>query len=343
MRLGFIGETTANAYYRAIIPMRALERRGHSVVWPRNSYDPTIRELFGCELVHCYRRMDRIGDLRKLSRRGVAISFDNDDNYAAAEVSDGGTGLKGHRHNQELSRLILTAVRLADLVTTPSPVLAEQYRAAGAENVIVIENRLERDMFGFGVRSKHDGVVLGWIAGREHRLDLERLSIAATLERLLAAHPQLRILTVGVRLPLQSDRYEHIEAVPFPDLLTTTGRLDIGIAPIADTLFNRSRSNIKLKEYGSGGSLWLASPVGPYRDLGEKQGGMLVPDDDWFPTIHELIEHRRSRKRLAKRALAWATTQTVDHHAEIWEDTFLAAIERAQQRSAPARSTAATG
>lgn len=34
MRLGFICEATVNAYYRATLPMRALERRGHTVLWP---------------------------------------------------------------------------------------------------------------------------------------------------------------------------------------------------------------------------------------------------------------------------------------------------------------------
>jgi len=330
VRLGVIFEPrAANAQYRAVTPLRALERRGHTVVWPTKVDAVPMREFLRCDLVHCYRRMDRLGDLRKLSERGVAVSFDNDDDFAAAEVSNRGTGLEGHRYNRGLFREIIEAAKLSDVTTTPSERLAERYRAAGVESVAVIENHLERGMFGFGSRAKHDGVVVGWVAGREHKLDLERVPVADALKRLLDVHPTVRVLTVGVRLPLHSERYEHIPEVDFPDLLKVTARMDIGIAPLADTPFNRARSNVKLKEYSSTGTMWVASPVGPYQGLGEREGGLLVADDAWFSTIDELIRTPRTRKRLAKRALKWAKTQTIERHAQQWEDAFLDAIGRA--------------
>jgi len=79
--------------------------------------------------------MDRIGDLQRLCARGVAVSFDNDDNFAAAEVSEGGDGLEGHRHNKRAFRQIRNAARLANLTTTTNELLAEQFRSAGIDNV----------------------------------------------------------------------------------------------------------------------------------------------------------------------------------------------------------------
>jgi len=327
VRLSFICEPTNNAYYRAIVPMRALQRRGHDVLWPaRFGDDVPLRELSSCDLVHCYRRVGRRGDLRGLSERGVAVTFDNDDNFAAAQVSDGGSGLAGHRYNNALFREMLKAAAASDLTTTPSGVLAEIYRSAGVENVAVIENRIERSMFGFGAGSRHDGIVVGWVAGREHRVDLERIPLIKALKRVLETHDDVRVLTVGVRLALPADRYEHIVEVPYPQLLKVTSRMDIGLAPLADIPFNHSRSNVKLKEYGSGATAWLASPVGPYRGLGERQGGVLVGDDDWFAAIDELVRNARRRRRLAKRALKWAKVQAIDNHVQDWEDAFQAAI-----------------
>ena len=132
----------------------------------------------------------------------------------------------------------------------------------------------------------------------------------------------MRALTVGVRLPINSERYRHIPRVPFPELMKVIGGLDIGIAPLADTPFNRCRSDIKPKEYAAGGAAWLASPVGPYRALGEKEGGMLVSDDGWYAALDTLVGKPRLRKRLSRRARAWAKTQTIDKHAEIWETAF---------------------
>jgi hypothetical protein len=332
MRLGVICEPYGNAYYRAIMPMRALEKRGHTVVWPGPSgEDAPMRELRTCDLVHCYRRIDRISDLRSLSAQGVTISFDNDDNFRAAQVSERGPGLEGNRYNREVFRRLLKAAKLADITTTPSTVLADVYRDAGVENVTVIENRLERTMLGFGSRSKHHGTVVGWVAAREHSVDLDRIPLTSALEQLLDTHPTLRVITIGLRLPLRSQRYEHIAEVPFPRLLTRTSAMDIGIAPLADTAFNHSRSDAKIKEYSSGGTAWLASPVAPYRHLGEAHGGRLVEDGEWFAAIDHLIRSPRERKDLARRALKWAKQQTIDRHVDAWETAFHTAITRNQQ------------
>jgi len=333
MRRGFVCEPIPNSNYRALFPLRAREKRGHTVVWPVALQPGTpLRELLGCDLVHWYRRMDRIGDLRALSARGVAVNFDNDDNYAALEVSEAGSGLDARLHNLKRFRSTVQAAKLADLTTTPSPVLADSYRSAGASGVAVIENHLERDMFGFGSKLNHDGVVVGWIASMEHTLDMEQIPVVAALKQLLDAHPDVRVLSVGIRLPISSERYEQISEVEFRDILTITGRIDIGIAPLADTTFNRSRSDSKLKEYSSGGATWLASPVGPYCQLGEKQGGGLVDDHEWFTAIDALIRNPRHRNRMARRALKWAKSQTIDHFASSWEHAFTSAIDRAHER-----------
>ncbi len=333
MKLGVIYEPQgANPYYRAVIPLQALERLGHTVVWPTRVSSIPMRDFLDCDLVHCYRRLDRIDDLRTLSQHGVAISFDNDDNFEVAEMGSRGTGLAGHRRNQQVFREILATTRLADVTTTPSELLAERYRAAGARRVFAIENHLSREMLKIDTVHKQDGVLVGWVAGREHKLDLERVPITSALKRLLETHSDLRLLTVGVRLPLQNERYEHIPEVAFHDLLETIAHIDIGIAPLADTAFNRSRSNVKLKEYGSVGAAWLASPVEPYRALGEKEGGLHVGDDEWFAAIDELVRDARRRNRLGKRALKWARAQTIDRFASDWTNAFGVAIAMAGQR-----------
>lgn len=334
MKLGFICPPSNNAYYRAIIPLRALERRGHTVIWPTTiGEDASMRELFACDLVHCYRRPRRLEDLRRLSERGVAITFDNDDNFAVAEVSHVASGLEGVRYNRKVAKQLLKVAAMSDLTITPSEVLAETYRLAGIEHVAVIENYLDPAMFGFGSATPHDGLVVGWVAALEHRVDLERVPIVDALRQLLTIHNDLRLLTVGVRLPLHSERYEHIKQVEYRELLKVIRRIDIGIAPLADIPVNHSRSNVKLKEYGAGVTAWLASPVGPYRGLGERQGGLLVGNNDWFAAIDALLRSHRVRKRLAKRSLRWARLQTIDKHVQSWENSFLAALARARERA----------
>jgi hypothetical protein len=345
VRLGVIIEPeAANSNYRVIIPMRALERRGHTVIWPSDlAHDLPNRVLADCDLVHCFRRPDRLQDLKRLSQNGVAVSFDNDDDLTATDRSstangDVITGARGRLSNARKFGSMLKIARFADLTTTPSETLAEKYRTAGAANVVTIENYLDEHVDGFGSRTKHRGMVIGWIAGKEHEGDLRQIPLANAIESLLDTYSQLRVLTIGSRLPLVSPRYEHRERVLFGELLRACGDIDVGIAPLADTQFNRARSNVKLKEYGAGGAAWLASPVGPYRAMGEREGGHLVQDSDWRNALGHLIDSGRTRRRLSRRALRWARSQTIDRHVSLWEAEFLQAVERAKQRIALARS-----
>jgi hypothetical protein len=344
MRLGFIAEPRApNSNYRVIFPMRALERLGHEVLWPAQlERDLALSDLLSCDLVHCFRRLDRSRDLKQLSQRGIAVSFDNDDDFGAADVvpdparpgrleAGGRVRLGNARRFTEILRL----TRVADLTTTPSHVLAEKYRAAQANHVAVIENHLDSAVNGFGVKAAHAGVVVGWMAGSEHERDLPRLPIVEVFARLLDKHSQLRVVTVGLRLALRSERYEFRPRVPFGELLPAIADFDIGIAPLADTPFNHARSNIKLKEYGSAGAAWLASPVGAYRDMGSGEGGRLVGDGEWFEALDGLIRGGLRRRRLSRQALRWAQSQSIDRFASQWEKEFLQALSR---RSSPDRA-----
>jgi hypothetical protein len=347
MRLGFIVEPRApNSNYRAIFPMRALQALGHDVLWPAQlERDLPLSELLTCDLVHCFRRPDRSRDLKQLAQRGIAISFDNDDDFSAADMRvDSGrldragqpgrleAGGKARLGNARRFTEILRLAKVADLTTTPSHVLAERYRAAGAEHVAVIENHLDGAVDGFGLKAAHQGLVVGWMAGAEHERDLSQLPIVEVLGRLLDQHSQLRVVTVGLRLALRSPRYEFRPKVPFGDLLGAMADFDIGIAPLADTPFNHARSDIKLKEYSAVGAAWLASPIGAYRDLGSKEGGRLVGEEEWFGALDGLIRSGLKRRRLSRQALRWAHSQTIDRVASRWEEEFSLAVERGRAR-----------
>src|ERR1044071_7101978 len=119
------------------------------------------------------------------------------------------------------------------------------------------------------------------------------------LEPLLERHDGVRVVALGVNMRLRSEhRYAHNDGVKFEELIATESEFDIGLAPLRDTAFNRARSNVKLKEYAAAGAMWLASPVGPYRGMGEEQGGLLVPDDEWLATLEALLDDDERRRTL---------------------------------------------
>jgi glycosyltransferase involved in cell wall biosynthesis len=256
---------------------------------------------------------------------GAAVVWDNDDDMGAMPKSVASHkhlgGMAWERRLAQMRRLF----RSADLVTAPSRALAERLGAWGAPATDVTENYLPDPPQAI-VRRPGEGVTIGWVAGLEHAMDVQQLPIVAALQRLLDERADVRVMSAGLRLGLHGDRYEHVVRIPPPTLSTRLAELDFGIAPLADTVFNRSRSNVKLKEYALSGTPWLASPIGPYADMGERQGGRLVPDDGWHDALVRLADKSRERRRLGKRAARWASGETISKNLGVWEARLADAV-----------------
>jgi glycosyltransferase involved in cell wall biosynthesis len=336
VRIGVAWIPSSNANYRAIDPVKAMARRGHEVVWPAtNDGVAELGRLASCDVVHVFRRADdetrRV--LTQLARRGVGITFDNDDDLTAIPKESPDYKKFGGLVARRLWAMSVKAARMANCFTTTNGPLAARYRRAGVQRIEIIGNQL--DPGASRARVPHEGIVIGWVAGIDHKADMARIDIVGALEKLLSKHEDVRVESIGVDLRL-SERYRHDGFVPFRQLPTRIGGFDIGIAPLADIRCNRTRSDIKLKEYAASGVPWLASPIGPYSTLGEAHGGRLVPDDGWFEALDRFVTQARERADLARRGKAWARTQTLDAVADTWERVFADAAGPEASRRSPA-------
>jgi hypothetical protein len=340
-----------NTVYRVDAPLRALAARGHAVVMD-SGWDmcrpETVAKLDAVLLWRaCEEQAYRT--VRALAQAGVGVVWDNDDDIASIPKGHRGYrqqgGVRGHRAFMQMVRMM----RSAHVVTTPSRELADRYAEASGADVRVLENYLPQD-FGDGARAAARGrglfsrrrgdngeTVIGWVAASEHDLDAEQLAIRATLERLLERHEDVRVVTVGLRLDMRSPRYSYVPTLRYEELPQAIAQFDVGIAPLLDTRFNRARSNVKLKEYAANGAAWLASPIGPYADMGEQQGGRLVADDAWEEALEAIVRDRRGRERLARRAAAWAEGERISAQVHRWEQALAAAAERASEEGSGRR------
>lgn len=335
MRVVSVGEESVCRLYRSLAPIAALERRGHqAVMLPAAA--PVGAELASADVILGYRMMfDEAPAVREAIARGAAFVWDVDDDLAniprESDTLKGVTAQDVARHVRQMTQL----AKMADVVTTTTPQLAARYRRSGVERIEIVANYLLDVPAAFRPRPPdREPLVIGWVAAHEHRSELKRLAIARALRKILLRHAHVRVESAGIRLPLPADRYRHYTWVHISRLPALLATWDIGIAPLADITYNRARSDVKLKEYGAAGLAWLASPVGPYRELGEAQGGRLVPDYGWFDALDELVTDHATRGALAARAHAWTQTQSVDAVGERWERICHEAIERRRARVA---------
>jgi hypothetical protein len=344
MRIAYLAviDGNANGFYRAVGPMDHLAHRGHEVrqlaaVSPRERF-ALVRDV---DVLHVHRYCDAQHTLplmREAKAHGAAVVWDDDDDLGAMPRSNPNYKRFGGLAWQRRLKAMQEIFAMADLVTATNPTLAGRFGEYGARRTAVIENYIPGLFLQPRDRATKSGVTIGWVAGREHQLDREELPITATLARLLAERPDVNVVSIGLRLPLESPRYERVGAVNVLRLADVTSTFDVGIAPLADHAFNRAKSNVKVKEYAAGGAAWLASPVGPYAGLGEKQGGRLVADDRWHEQLTRLLDRPRERAKLAKRASKWAAGETLERNAHRWEQAFSEAIDGARGQGARSAS-----
>ncbi len=332
MRIAFIANPEApGGWYRGIGPMLALGERGHDICQVWRPGEGIRGELAtGYDVLHVYRAHEDevLQIVRDAKQQGMTVIYDNDDDLRAVPRNNKAAldykGFAGDRALRQIKRL----VQLADLSIASSDPIGERFREYGAEHVQVIENYCPDAALEASAPPNGNTVVAGWLAGNEHHVDIERMPLREQFERALDAHPQLVIETVGCNMGMRHERYRCDPHVDFFDLPRKLAQFDIGLAPIADIPFNLARSSIKVKEYAVLGRPWLASSVGPYVALGERQGGRLVPDHGWAEALGRLVEKPRERRKLAKRARTWGRAQAMSANIKLWEDALVAAIVR---------------
>jgi glycosyltransferase involved in cell wall biosynthesis len=323
-----------NTSHRCFEPAQALQERGHEVLVVRDGDEARTEGLpQECDavLVHRLHSANVLRAVQARTAAGSAFVWDNDDDLTDVPPNPRGSVKRGGLRSQMTASELSAAIGLADLVTTPSDDLAQRFRAGGAQAVTVVENYVP-DAFARVRRPEHDGVTIGWVAGYEHIYDLRELGLRDVLRRLLDEREDVRVVSVGLDLSLERDRYRYHPMVHYADLPQLSAEWDVGIAPLADVSFNRARSNCKLKEYAAIGTPWLASPVGPYLGLGEREGGRLVADGDWHEALTRLIDSPRERGKLAKRGRRWGRGHAMSRNAKRWEAALGEAVEHRRAR-----------
>lgn len=193
-------------------------------------------------------------------------------------------------------------------------------------NAKVVENSLDfkgdAGFFGWDKVSvrKHRGVKIGWIGGRTHFNDL--MMIAPALRILLEKYRNsVSLVLVNSALKLsceaQSLRYP-FEGLPnvteiersvdinrYAPFAASFG-FDIGIAPLVDCNFNRSKSNLRWLEYSAMKIPCVASDLNHFREtIKHGEDGFVVEDNEldvWLSTLEKLVLDENLRSRVGQAA-----------------------------------------
>jgi glycosyltransferase involved in cell wall biosynthesis len=212
----------------------------------------------------------------------------------------------------------------ADGMFVSTPHLKELYGRYN-ENIHVIENSLDfkgdRKFVGWDqvtVR-KHKGVRIGWIGGRSHFNDL--MLVAPALREILLKYPDVTLCLVnsaiqpsckalGIAYPFEGLPNVHYadRSVPinrYAQFAASFG-FDIGIAPLVDCNFNRSKSNLRWLEYSAMKLPTVATDISHFsQSIKDGHDGFLIKDNnlqEWQKRLEMLIEDEGLREQIGRQA-----------------------------------------
>lgn len=222
-----------------------------------------------------------------------------------------------------------TILSFADVITCSTEPLkqriAEHLKKVHGINkkIIVIPNMNDLKDWNYKpVKKDKNKIVIGYTGSNSHFKDLEMVfpAIAKVMDKYKNVHFEVMgSLTEDDAIKLFAQFSEsarnRCDLLPptwtFKDYPKTIAeqKWDIGIAPLIDSAFTRSKSPIKFFEYSSYKIPVIASRVYPYyvtsfnRELiKHEETGLLCKPSEWEPALEDLILHENKRKLLGENA-----------------------------------------
>ncbi len=244
------------------------------------------------------------------------------------------------RQNQLFIEALLPMLEVlfeADLVTVSSPGL-RNYFTQIRENVVLLPNFLDDQIWTLRSPSISPNfpLTIGYMGGHSHKPDIEM--ILPVIDELLARYPnRLQFVFWGKNLLNSQVNNGAIVQIPidmpsYPEFVQffQTVSVDIFIAPLRDTHFNRCKSGIKFLEYSALGVPGVYSNLDPYA-LIVTQGydGFLADSaEEWINYLVQLIENPSLRETMGKNAQNTVKEKwLLSNNAHVWLEAYSQAFE----------------
>lgn len=236
---------------------------------------------------------------------GKPVVVETDDNILS--VAGYNPASKFYDPDSPIRKIAVAQLREADAIITTTPHLKEVYSELN-DNVHILPNSIDFEAWGKAKRKTNKGkITIGWMGGATHNADLK--IIVPAIKELTAKYPRVEFFFLhgaspevraikGVRI---SNKFARIDK--YPSHVAGAG-FDIGLAPLVDNSFNRSKSNLRWLEYSALGIPCVASRVGHFAETIKDGEDALLCDspEDFTKNIERLIVDSDLRKSIGSRA-----------------------------------------
>ncbi|MEI6686500.1 MAG: tetratricopeptide repeat protein [Planctomycetota bacterium] len=214
--------------------------------------------------------------------------------------------------DREIQELYLQLLRLSDGVQTSTAYLAEQWSKMGSCNVEVFPNQLVHLQPLPNIVERP--FTVGWAGSPGHFADLYH--VAPYLQNWLEAHPDAHLAIMTDEL---AQEFFHLDPArfhfkPFGSIesyLDFLGSIDVGIAPLLPTQYNKGRSDVKFLEYASCGVAGIYQNLEPYRNIvNDGETGLFFnTPEELISQLDRLYQDRKLRLQIRDQAYGFVIKQ----------------------------------
>jgi glycosyltransferase involved in cell wall biosynthesis len=288
----YIGSFGGSAYYRFLLPAAHLKKLGHDV---QAKYEMEESDT-DADIIFIQRTSNEqiYKNCVFMQNKGCVIVYDIDDDLFNLDKEN---FMHDYFADDTIRNNYEQFLRIADLVTVSTEPLKELYSAYN-KNISIVPNYLDFINFDKWFLEKpvreEDGITtIGWAGSPSHKVDIDVIEDA--LINVLNKYPDVRLKGLGwnftenVKWDSLRNRIKFI-GYNLPDKFAVEMKdFDIAIAPLADTKFNRSKSNLKYLEYSALGIPAVASDVEPYKIIQHGITGLLADSPGQFEHYLETL------------------------------------------------------
>lgn len=333
----------ACAEYRLIQPARVLKNQGFDVfvdsegarVYWDNSPNigdlPTINQniinidAYEADVVVLQRPSHRATYqiIPFLQKQGIKVIVDVDDRYDKIHpLNQAYDFFQPSRDPANNYEWVFKSCQIADAVTATTPDLIRVY---GFGHGYVIPNYVPESYFSIETE-KHEGSI-GW-AGivRTHPTDLQVVGSAVENAcNATGAHFRVVGLDEGVQDALKlSQPVEATGWISRSEYITEMGKLEIGIVPLADTVFNKSKSALKMMEFASKGVPVIGSATPDNVRLNKLGVGLIAnTPQKWLKYLKSLAKNKDRREDIAGASFEAMKLQTYEKNIDKWAKVWM--------------------
>lgn len=348
-------DTNAADWWRTILPFTHLQKNTDWEIEIRRGLvsKEAVKDLKGMKSQEEWKSLGRDNDLVYYSYNTNPMNFsfamvatqkfntplvmDFDDNILRPDLKNVTELISRLQTRQEPERINQIILKEVPFITTTSNYIKKDYqdflKEHGVEKPIyVIPNFIDSTLYVPQEKKEKEEIVIGFFGSTSHQADLHEKNFFKALQQIRREYKKVRVEIIGNFVPDTFNSFGDVTLIEgSPDIYEWVkiwqkyvSQWDIALAPLRDTPFNRSRSNIKYQETALASVPLIASDIGVYDCIRQGISGFLVNSkQEWYSAMKVLVENKELRRQLGENAQKEVISNwTIQHNWQHWQEVF---------------------